>query len=603
MPAEAIIRWSRRLLAILSVMVLLHAASPALAAEAVVIELDPQVGVAPLAGKYTWYEDKTGQLTIDDVSRPELADRFLLSSGDNLSLGYTSSAIWLRFRLGGTRPDADRWLLNFDYALLDRIEVYQSMGDGTWSLQVMGDDRPFADRPIRYRTFVAELAPVDAAVNTVFVRIISKSSMVIRPSLSTATVFFERASRQQVFFGLIYGFMLMMALYNAFLSVSMKDRTYLVYVASVISGGLFIAALNGHAYQFLWPDSPRLASIALPLLSALWVVFTALFTRMFLDTRRHAPRLHRLIGIVIGLGGAAVLLALFADYRISIRFSTGLGLASAALILTTGLVSWYWGNQPARFFSLAWIVYWFGSATLILSRFGVIEDNAVTHHSAALGLLVEIIMLSLALSDKYRVMSRQLAEHTAGLERRIAERTHDLRKANRELKRLSLIDALTGLSNRREFDRVLLEEWHRHCRKSESLSLLVCDIDDFKQLNDHFGHEAGDKALRGVARVIDAAMSRAADHASRIGGDEFAVILPETDMAGAAKIADDICEEVRGLDIEHAPAGRHDVLTLSIGVACLVPDRNGHPARLYRLADEALYLAKSRGRDQAAIAV
>ena len=572
------------------------------AAQTDLIVLSNQESTISLAGKYTWFEDESAALTIQDISSPAYSDRFVTGEKDNLSFGYTSSAIWLKFKIQDNSHDSRRWLLNLDYPLLDQIDIYQSMEDGRWSLQVMGDTLPFDERPILHRTFVTGLDLDGRHINTYYIRIITNSSMLIRPTLQSADSFFEYQSQLQVFFGVMYGFMLMMALYNAFLYLAVRDKTYLVYVVSVIAGGIFIASLNGHGYQFLWPESPGFANMAVPLTSSIWIIATALFSQLFIETKRYTPLFYKLINIMIGLGVTAVLLALFADYQTAIRFSTAMGLIHGVLILTTGVVSWYRGNRAARFFTLAWVVYGFGSTTLVLSRFGVIEDNFITHHSATLGLLVEIIMLSLALSDKYRVLSQQLEAYTHNLEQKVADRTRDLRKANKVLKQLSQLDALTDLPNRREFEHVFTDEWKRHYRSQEPLSLLICDIDEFKYLNDHFGHDKGDECLRKFAEVIKSSMNRTADHPSRIGGDEYAVVLPETDLAGAAKLADDICESIRKLGITHAPVASHDVVTASIGVASLIPEKESDSIKLFRKADKALYTAKHQGRDQAVIA-
>jgi diguanylate cyclase len=591
-----------RLLSSTFLLVLIVISMTAYASQADLIVLEDQDSSILLTGKFSWFEDESAALTIEDVSSPAYFDRFTTSDKDNLSFGYTSSAIWLKFKIQDNSDDGRRWLLNLDYPLLDQIDIYQATDDGRWLLQVMGDTFPFNERPILHRTFVTALDLDNRHINTYYIRIITKSSMLIRPTLQSAQRFFEHQSQLQVFFGVMYGFMMMMALYNAFLYIAVRDQTYLVYVISVIAGGVFIASLNGHGYQFLWPNSPGFANMAVPLTSSIWIVATALFSQLFIETKRYTPIFYKLINVMIGLGVIAVLLALFADYQTAIRFGTAMGLVNGLLILTTGIVSWYRGNRAARFFTLAWVVYGFGSTTLVLSRFGVIEDNFITHHSVTLGLLVEIVMLSLALSDKYRVLSKQLEGYTRNLEQKIAERTRDLSKANKALKRLSQQDALTGLPNRREFDRVLNEEWKRHYRNKDSLSLLICDIDNFKEMNDHFGHDVGDESLRKFGQVIKASMHRTTDHPSRIGGDEFAVVLPETDLAGAAKLADDICENIRKLGITHAPLAAHDVVTASIGVATLVPESENNSIILFRKADKALYTAKQQGRDQAAIA-
>ena len=564
--------------------------------------LSNQESSISLAGKYSWFEDESAQLTIKDISSPAYSDRFVKGEDDKLSLGFTSSAIWLKLSVVDKSDEGRRWLLNVDYPLLDQIDIYQSMDDGSWSLLVMGDTLPFNERPILHRTFVTGLDLNVHGINTYYIRILTNSSMLVRPTLQSADSFFEHQSLLQVLIGVMYGFMMMMALYNVFLYFSVQDKTYLVYVLSVVAGGVFIASLNGHGYQYLWSNSPDFANIAVPLTWSIWIVTAALFSQMFIETKRFTPLFYKLINIMIGLGVFSIIMALFADYQAAIRFGAAVGLVNGMLILITGAVSWYRGNHTARFFILAWMVYGIGSTTLVLSSFGVIEDNFVTHYSALPGMLAVIIMLSLALDDKYRVLSRKLDTHSHKLEQKIADRTRDLRKANKALKLLSQLDSLTSLPNRREFDRVLNDEWKRHYRNQEPMSLLICDMDNFKEMNDHFGYDVGHENLCKFSQVIKNSMHRTTDHPSRIGGDEFAVILPETDLAGAAKLADDICENIRELGLAQAPLAVHEVVTVSIGIASLVPESENNSITLFRKAEKALYTAKQQGRDQAAIA-
>lgn len=565
------------------------------------ILLDNQKSEIMMAGKYLWLEDETAELDITDVSEAEFLDKFKLSLKDNLSFGYTNSAAWLRIDIQKSSDDSRPWLLSFDYPLLDKIEIYQQANDGSWSMLLMGDKLPFGERPIQHRSFVTTLQLKNAGINTIFVRITSSSSLVIRPGLQTAHYFFNQRNQLQLLFGIIYGFMIMMALYNIFIFVAVKDLTYLVYVTSVVSATIFVMSLSGHSYQFLWPNSPSLANTILPLTSASWLVASALFAQLFLETKHYAPVFHKVINGMVMLGCIGILLSLFADYQTAIRYSTAMVMINGILIFTTGAVSWYRGNKAARFFTLAWVIYGFGTGTLVLSRFGVLPDNFVTHHSIIIGILVEILVLSLALSDKYRALSKQLADYTTNLEQKIDERTIELKQANQALKQLSLIDPVTVLPNRREFDFVLNKEWKRHMRSQKSLGLLFCDIDQFKMLNDQYGHDRGDECLRQFAEVIKKSLHRAADHPSRIGGDEFAVVLPETHLHGATILANEICENLRKLKMEHATDAENDIVTTSIGVAVLIPEQSQQSIELFRSADQALYKAKKQGRNQAAV--
>lgn len=168
-----------------------------------------------------------------------------------------------------------------------------------------------------------------------------------------------------------------------------------------------------------------------------------------------------------------------------------------------------------------------------------------------------------------------------------------------ELERLSLTDALTGLPNRRAFDEVGARVWAQAERCEEPLSLLIVDADHFKRFNDRYGHQIGDDVLRGLARRLSASVHRPQDFVCRVGGEEFALLLPDTDQAGALRIAERVHDEVSMLTVGSAGIGAGAV-TVSIGLAAARPgakDTFG-PADLYRLADAALYEAKAGGRNQ-----
>lgn len=174
-------------------------------------------------------------------------------------------------------------------------------------------------------------------------------------------------------------------------------------------------------------------------------------------------------------------------------------------------------------------------------------------------------------------------------------------RANVELAALACTDGLTGLANRRRLDETVMREWDRAARSHESVCLLLLDVDHFKAFNDRYGHLAGDDALRTVARVFRAGARRASDLACRFGGEEFALVLPNTDALAALVIAEKIRNAVAALQIPH-DASPLAVLTVSLGMAAAVPGPELTPAALLRAADAALYAAKQAGCNRSQIA-
>lgn len=167
------------------------------------------------------------------------------------------------------------------------------------------------------------------------------------------------------------------------------------------------------------------------------------------------------------------------------------------------------------------------------------------------------------------------------------------------LHRLAYVDGLTGIANRRKFDQALQAEWRRCRRSRKPLSVMLLDIDYFKQYNDHYGHQAGDACLQSVAKVLGDALARSHDLVARYGGEEFVCLLPECDAAGALYKARQLCRAVQALGLEHAGSKVAGTVTASIGVACQVPGGDNGPEALLQQADMHLYQAKAQGRNRA----
>jgi diguanylate cyclase (GGDEF)-like protein len=173
-----------------------------------------------------------------------------------------------------------------------------------------------------------------------------------------------------------------------------------------------------------------------------------------------------------------------------------------------------------------------------------------------------------------------------------------LQQAKQQLELLAKIDALTHVANRRRFDEYVQQQWQRLTRDQKPLSLILCDIDQFKSYNDTYGHPAGDTCLVKIARAITNAVQYPADLVARCGGEEFAIILPNTTATGAVEVARRIQEQIAQLQIYHPSSNVKNFVTVSLGIASTVPCENTFPSELIAKADTALYQAKQQGRDR-----
>ncbi|MEL6455544.1 MAG: diguanylate cyclase [Cyanobacteria bacterium J06623_5] len=177
----------------------------------------------------------------------------------------------------------------------------------------------------------------------------------------------------------------------------------------------------------------------------------------------------------------------------------------------------------------------------------------------------------------------------------------EIEAANRKLNRLANLDGLTQVANRRYFDGYLEQWWRAAMRDQQPLSLILLDVDFFKGYNDHYGHLAGDRCLEMIAQATQSAVGRLTDLVARYGGEEFAIILPETRLAGAINIAQQIQAAIQTLKIDHAASEVSDLVTISLGIACLIPQTDTRVDSLINAADTALYDAKRQGRNRYAL--
>ncbi|MGQ9802177.1 MAG: two-component regulator propeller domain-containing protein [Candidatus Saccharicenans sp.] len=224
--------------------------------------------------------------------------------------------------------------------------------------------------------------------------------------------------------------------------------------------------------------------------------------------------------------------------------------------------------------------------------------------------VLTVLLLAGAILEIVRLRLKQIQHRQEELERLVAQRTEELQLANDKLKLLAITDELTGLANYRRFRDFLEYEWRRAHRTKRPLSVIITDLDDFKLFNDTYGHQAGDECLKKVAMVMLKCCQRSSDLACRYGGDEFAVVLPETDLAGAYIVAERIREVVAAMDLNEfnlkeingqAPINKNGQplrLTLCLGLATMNPAEGGDTNELVARADRALYRAKTAGKNR-----
>lgn len=234
------------------------------------------------------------------------------------------------------------------------------------------------------------------------------------------------------------------------------------------------------------------------------------------------------------------------------------------------------------------IAAWFGGERLIVEPIQALARTATRFGRGEL----EVRLAPEGWAKEFRPLASALND----MARRLAEREHELRSSNHQLAELASVDALSGLANRRAFDTRLQTEWQRGLKLNRPLALMMIDVDHFKAFNDHYGHVEGDACLRKVGVTLGSIAEDDGDFAARYGGEEFVLLLPGADVEKALATAERLRQTVHALAISHA-AAPSGLVTISVGVAALVPSTERTAGHLIEAADAGLYAAKRRGRD------
>ncbi len=600
------------------------------------IDLPPEDVVDGLGAKVFYLVDREGTLTLDDVRAPAMASRFLRNTGSHPNFGFTREWIWLRFAVKAGATETRPWTLEIAYPPLDVVEVYTpaATSDGAvrYRMRATGDTMPYATREIRSRDYLFNLDLQPGIEQTVYLRVRSESSITVPMRLLSNLGLDER--RGETFLLAVYfGALLALALFNLLLYITLRDRSYLFYVAFVATTAIAYVCFNGVAFQYFWPESPVWNNRSPLVFAHLTIAAGALFARSFLRVWEHGRRFDIptvavvATATVIAIGTIGPL-----PYWVSARVFPFLAIAGCANVIVNSVQAIRRGYRPARVFLLAWAALIAGLFAFALRSLEILPSNFFTIYGVQIGSLIEALLLAQALAQRIQMMREEteavqatalaakesalrmqeqaleasrLAEQD--LETMVAERVQELARVNRTLeaeiferkraeellRRLAYHDALTGLPNRTLLRDRFSMAASAAKRNETYLALLVIDLDDFKAINEEHGHDVGDDLLVSFAKLLQTRM-REMDTIARLGGDEFVVLV--NDLATpreAARVAEKV------LSILNEPirvaADQSVRVSASIGIAILGPDGSLVDA-LLKHAETSMYTAKKAGR-------
>jgi two-component system, sensor histidine kinase LadS len=382
--------------------------------------LEDQLAGVRLGHYVQVFEDKSGTLDITQVSAQALANQWRPTGSDAPGFGMSQSAFWLRLTVDNPAPRNRDWMLEVAYAQLDRIALYTPTENG-FAKREAGDMVPFAARDVAYHHVVFAIAEPAHSQRVIYVRVQTSGSATVPLLAWTPLRFVEHQNRELAGYWLFYGVMMIMAVYNLFIYVSIRTPEYLYYVLYNLSLLLFELTLNGHTFQWLLPNHTWLANHLMPFAIGVNQVWTSLFAMEYLKLREHEPRFARIARMIAWVSAALAMFGLFGPYAVTIRVLVLNTILVAFIVPAAAIPLARKGHRQARQFLVAWGALVAGVFIYVLKTFGILPSSWLSNWGIQLGAGVEITLLSLSLADRINTMRANLAQLNAQLSQNVSD--------------------------------------------------------------------------------------------------------------------------------------------------------------------------------------
>lgn len=539
----------------------------------------------------------------NDINDPPPIEGWSQFTKSELTFGFDKRIHWFRFELKNISPYHISTVLNLNNPLLDNLVVYTLIDGKVRTVQHLGDEQPFFERPLVEETFAIPISFAAGEHLEFYIAMQSEGFIKSTLQLWDSNAFHQFKSAQKLLHGAGLGIALLAFLLAMYQFRIEKQPASLYNALFILSFSLIIITITGYGFHYLWPNFPALQQHGLYFFTLLTAIASAQYAS---EMSKHffshfiQVKIYRIISIT---GLAALPLTLAVPHSIAIYLCFAIATVVATCHLAVGIQAWREGITEHQELT-------FSSGIIVIGALLVILDSmAVTFMplSLPLQLLITLaltVFVMIAAQIRYAntnplMQSGNNDDINAVLSDRMLELQLALREVeekNQILEQLNTLDALSGIHNRRHFDKRLTAEYRRASRELSTLALILLDIDHFKKVNDHYGHLAGDEIIRTVALLISEQLNRPGDDAFRYGGEEFAVILPSTDEQGALLVA----EQIRSAIESHVFVYKDETIrcTISLGIATYHQHNNVIVTDLVEQADKALYLAKQNGRNQ-----
>ncbi len=386
----------------------------------------------------SYFLDTDRNKEIENITSEPWNSLFQNEKNDISQFGYTHSNVWLRFSLQRDPLDIGKVLLEVGTPGLDTVEIYTNR-NGIWEKRIFGDILPFSQREIKFKNFVFYLDIEGSDPNTFYLKVNSRGSIILPLTLHQQETFFESKVLNEAWHYSFYGILAVMIFYNGFIFFAFRSISYLLYSSSTLFLLAFNVGINGHGFQYFYPNSILIQNYLVPVsISCSWVLVLE-FTIRFLMVNQFSKKLLSVIRISQIITFLFIPMMFFSLLLVN-KYQTMFGIYNAVIILCSGVISIRKGYKAARYFVLGWSIFLFGILLLLMRSLGFLPSNFLTTYTMQIGSMFELVFLSLALADKYkyileennRVQGELLKtqiEQNENLEAKVLERTIQLNQS------------------------------------------------------------------------------------------------------------------------------------------------------------------------------
>jgi len=558
-----------------------------------------------------YLEDKSKKpLTIEEVSLLE----FDSTQTNRFVLGHTKKPVWFKFTIYNDSAKVTDAILEMTEMFYRTVDLYILSYPPVKKVK-NGLSIPLSERNIEKINPSFELSFNPYETKKIYIKVESTYGIFGSIQLKKPKQFLKDTQTINNMLIFYFGAILIIALYNLFIFLLLKEKIYLYYVGYVLFFALWVSAYKGLLFYYI-PDMETYDLLRMTLPVSLLMLI--LFSQAILETKSHFPFIHKVLNTFIWLMLFSLIWMLL-DPTLASSFMDICIVLFLPFLLLAVLFASRKGYKIAEIHLLILFIYFIGMSFVSMMELGLMKYSILISYAPIIASLLVIILFALLLAyrisllrqktlDAQNKLLEQQRTENSRLFRTVAEKTLALKNANKELskeleekkelakhlKYHASTDTLTGLMNRRTYFKACEKEIQSATRYKTKLSYLMIDIDKFKKINDTYGHPFGDEVIRSLSALL-IENSRSADYVARIGGEEFAILMPETDVDAAYHLAD----RLRANIAKHKIIFENKVvqITVSMGLSHL-SDEDSDIETIVKRSDDALYAAKENGRNQ-----